>query len=128
MWQDEQNNPGEENQSFHRAVYRFNGKLLNYVIKLWVGLMIGISVMETFAPAGHLDALDMLKVQFIVVSMLGVILLGTLPWIVNSKETWRLAKSEPGSFQGICNRCAAFLPFAGLVILVFAGIFWRLNF
>ena len=70
----------------------------------------------------------MLKVQFIVSSMFGVMLLGTLPWLVNPKETWRLAKSEPGNFQGICNRCAAFLPFVGLVVLVFGVICWELNF
>jgi hypothetical protein len=128
MSYDEQNKPGKEDQSFHRTVYKINGKLLNYVIKTWVGLMIGITLMETFAPAGDLDALDMLKVKFIVISMFGVIVFGTFPWLVNPKDTWRLAKSEPGNVQGICNRCAAFLPFVGLIVLVFAMIFWKLNF
>jgi hypothetical protein len=44
MWQDEQNNPREEDQGFHRTIYRVNGKLLNYAIKVWVGLMIGITL------------------------------------------------------------------------------------
>src|ERR1700733_5460554 len=91
MWRDEPNNPREEDQSFHRTVYKINGKLLNYVIKVWVGLMIGIILVETFASTEHLDALDMLKVKFIVISMFGVILLGTFPWLVNPKDTWRLA-------------------------------------
>ena len=128
MWQDEQNNPREEEEGFHRTIYRINGKLLNYAIKVWVGLMIGITLMETFAPAEHLGAMDMLKVEFIGISMFAVILLGALPWPVNPKETWRLAKSEPGTFKGICNRSAAFLPFLGLVVLVFAVIYWKLNF
>ena len=128
MWQDEQNNPKEEDHDFHRTIYKANGKLLNYAIRVWVGLMIGITLMETFTPAEHLGALDMLKVEFIGISMFAVILVGGLPWLINPKETWRLAKSEPGSFQGICNRCAAFLPFVGLVVLVFAAIFWKLNF
>jgi hypothetical protein len=75
-----------------------------------------------------LGALDLLKVEFICISMFGVILLGILPWLANPKETWRLATSEPGSFQGICNRCAAFLPSVGLVVVVFAVVFWKLNF
>jgi hypothetical protein len=125
--QDDQNNPREE-EGFHRTIYKINGKLLNYAIKVWVGLMIGISLAETLAPTDHLDDLDMLKVKFIVISMFGVILLGTFPWLTNPRETWRLTKSEPGSFQGICNRCAAFLPFVGLVVLIFAVIFWKLNF
>jgi hypothetical protein len=125
--QNEQNNPREE-EGLHRTIYRINGKLLNYAIKVWVGLMIGISLAETLAPTDHLDDLDMLKVKFIVISMFGVILLGTFPWLTNPRETWRLTKSEPGSFQGICNRCAAFLPFVGLVVLIFAVIFWKLNF
>jgi len=90
--------------------------------------MIGITLAETLATTDHLDALDMLKVKFIVISMFGVILLGTFPWLINPRETWRSTKSEPGSFQGICNRCAALLPFVGLVVLVFAAIFWKLNF
>ncbi len=128
MWQDKQDNPMVEEEGFHRTIYKANGKLLNYAIKVWVGLMIGITVMETFAPSEHLGALDMLKVEFIGISMFAVILLGTLPWLVNAKETWRLATSEPGNFQGICNRCAAFLPFAGLVVSVLAVIYWKLNF
>ena len=123
MQPDEHNKPEEE--GFYRTIYKANGKLLNYSIKAWVGLMIGITVMETFAPSEHLGALDMFKVQFIVISMFGVILLGAFPWLINPKETWRLAKSEPEDFQGICNRCAAFLPFVGLVVLVIAGVYWK---
>jgi len=128
MWQNEQNNPREEEHSSHRTIYLINGKLLNYSIKVWVGLMIGITLMETFAPTEGLNDVDMLKIKFIVFSMVGVMLLGTLPWLINPKETWRLAKSEPGNFRGICNRCAAFLPFVGLAVLVFAGIYWKLYF
>jgi len=57
MWQDEQNNPRKEEEGFHLTIYRTNGRLLNYAIKVWVGLMIGITLMETFAPAERLDAL-----------------------------------------------------------------------
>ena len=51
-----QNKPGQKEQGFHQTIYKINGKLLNYAIKVWVGLMIGITLMETFAPAEHLDA------------------------------------------------------------------------
>lgn len=112
--------------SSRRKIYLINGKLLNYVIKTWVGLMLGIVAMETFAHSDTLDDVDMLDVKFIVFAMIGVALFGTLPWFMNPKDTWRLAKSEPGNFQGICNRCAAFLPFVGLVVLIGAGIFWAL--
>jgi hypothetical protein len=128
MWHDEQKNPWDQEPGSHRKIYLLNGKLLNYAIKVWVGLMIGISVMETFHPAEGLGDLDMLKIKFIVFSMVGVIFLGTLPWLIDPKATWRFAKSEPGNFQGICNRCAALLPLVGLVGLFVSGIYWVLYF
>ena len=128
MIPNDQNKPWEPEPGSHRQIYLASGKLLNYAIKVWVGLMIGITIMESFAPAEGLNGLDMFKIQFIVFSMIGVTLLGTLPWIKNPKDTLRWATSEPGNFQGVCNRCAAFLPFVGLIVLVFAGIFWAINF
>jgi dolichyl-phosphate-mannose--protein O-mannosyl transferase len=128
MWQNDHNKPWEPEPDSHQKIYLLNGKLLNYAIKVWLGLMIGITALEMFAPKDGLNNLDMLKIKFIVLSMVAVMLLGTLPWLINSKETWRFATSESGTFQGICNRCAAFLPFVGLIILFFTGVFWILNF
>lgn len=128
MMQNEERKPWEPEMGFHHKLYLLNGKLLNYSIKVWISLMIGIAVMEEFHTTEGFDGLDMLKIKFIVFSMIGVAILGIYPWYLNPKDTWRLATSESGSYKGICNRCAAFLPFIGAIVLIFAGIFWAIYF
>ena len=54
MWQNEQNHSREEEPNVHRTVYKISGKLLNYVIKVWVGLMIGITLTRLSQISGDL--------------------------------------------------------------------------
>ena len=107
-------------------LYLLNGQILKFAIETWAGLILGFAIANKFAPKVDPTEMESLKIKIIVFSMIGVTFLGSLPWLKDPNRTWRWATSEPGNLQGVCNRCAAFLPIVGVVVLLIIVIFWLL--
>jgi hypothetical protein len=110
----------------HRTLYLLSGRILRFAIHTWLGLMAVLMITDQFSGRTTFSDSQLLEAKMVVFSMIAVALFGFLPWLKSPGMTWQLATSEPGTFRGICNRCAVFLPFVGLAVLIGGGVLWLL--
>jgi len=107
-----------------RDLYQLNGRLQKFAVKTFLGLMLGLWITDNVAPGLIPEELEMLKIKVLVFSMIAIAVIGLAPWLRDPSGTWKRATSEPGDYQGICNRCAAFMPLVGLGVLLVAALLW----
>ncbi|HEY1173544.1 MAG TPA: hypothetical protein VGH19_19420 [Verrucomicrobiae bacterium] len=107
-----------------RDLYRLNGQLQRFAVKTFFGLMLGFWITDNLAPDLIPEKLEIFKIQILVCSMIGIAIIGIVPWLRDPSGTWKRATSEPGDYQGICNRCAAFMPLVALGVVVISILLW----
>ena len=109
-------------------LYQLNGRILRFAIRTWIALIAGFAIADWTSRGGVPDSWQMLEIQVLVFSVIAVAIFCVVPWVQDPKGTYQRAISEPGDYQGICNRCAAFLPMIALAVFLFLiALDWLLG-